>query len=390
MYRPNRKMGARAGFTLVELLVVIAIIGILIALLLPAVQAARESARRSQCVNNLKQLGIAMNNFHDVQKRFPVSYQEPLFAYPAGTNNWPGGRARWSFLVSLLPFVEQQALYDAFMTMQLSGGGGTVVANSNPWSWPAWALPTPFTQTRVPIYICPSDAQATYVEDDPNLIPNSYHGNRGDYLVENGWWECRGVFGTGGYNVLTMASIKDGASNTACISECKIGRSGSKDVTMGMAVGTGIGNGSPPSMCLATVGAANLFTTGVYTNSSPGGGKYLPGYRWADSLIIYTEYFHMVAPNGPTCVGGANPENQWTMKTASSYHPQGINVAMLDGSVRFVNDAIDAGNPAMTVQQSSSYGGNNPQEYMGPTPYGVWGAMGTSRSGDQSVTTTAP
>lgn len=381
MYLPNRKRGIRAGFTLVELLVVIAIIGILIALLLPAVQAARESARRSQCVNNLKQLGIAMNNFHDVQKRFPTAGTEPLFAYPAGTLNWPGARARWSFLVALLPYVEQQPLYEAFMTMQLPGGG-TVVGNSNPWSAPAWSLPTPFTQTRVPIYICPSDAQATYVEDDGSLIPNSYHGNRGDYWLDNGWWECRGVFGVGGRTVITMATIKDGTSNTAAISECKIGRSNNKEVTLGMATGVGGGNGSPPSICLAAVGPGNLFTTGVVTNG------YLPGYRWADALHVYTMYFHMVPPNGPSCVPGTNAES-WSINAASSYHPEGVNVAMLDGSVRFVNNNIDAGNPAMTVQQSSSFAGGNPQEYMGPSPYGVWGAMGTSRSNDQTASTAA-
>ncbi len=383
----NRKLGNRAGFTLVELLVVIAIIGILIALLLPAVQAARESARRSQCVNNLKQLGIGMANFEDVRKHFPCASYEPVFADPTilvASNSWPNGRSRWSFLVALLPYVEQGALYDAFMTVQVPPPtNGTIVGVSNPWSAPVWALPKPFVQTRVPVYICPSDAQATYVEDDGSLVPNSYHGNRGDYWVDNAWYESRGLLGgRGDKTLISMAMIKDGTSNTAAVSECKIGRSNSREVTLGMATGVGGGNGSPPSLCLAAVGPGNLFTTSVVTNG------YLPGYRWADGLHVYTAYFHMVPPNGPSCVSGTNAET-WSINAASSYHPEGVNVAMVDGSVRFINNNIDAGDPTMTVTMSTSFGGGNPQEYMGPSPYGVWGAMGTSRSNDQTVTVTA-
>src|SRR5512139_1124671 len=103
------------GFTLIELLVVIAIIGLLIALLLPAVQAAREAARRAQCVNNLKQLGLALHNFESTYKRFPSACYDPIFLDPV-TKNWRNERGRWSYLVLLLPYVEQKALYDDLMT----------------------------------------------------------------------------------------------------------------------------------------------------------------------------------------------------------------------------------------------------------------------------------
>ena len=90
----------------------------------------------------------------------------------------------------------------------------------------------------------------------------------------------------------------------------------------------------------------------------------------------------MLPPNSASC--GISAEN-WGLISASSYHPAGVNVCMADGSVRFVNESIDAGNPTATVQQSSTFGGGNPQDYMGPSPYGVWGAMGTSRSGEQGM-----
>jgi len=349
----------RYAFTLVELLVVIAIIGILIALLLPAVQAAREAARRSQCVNNLKQMALATQNFHDTYKRFPVASHEVNFKHPtlstATSISFSGNRHRWSYICALLPYIEQQPLYDEFISNHL---GITV-----PWST------NDLTRTKINTILCPSDGAALGVAVNQRQWTN-YHCNRGDYRLNYNWNECRGVFGQGVQQFHKMATIKDGTSNTMLISEAICGVEGSTKVGEAFARGWGFTNGGPPAPCLARALPDGSLSAPLQ------GGSWRTGWRWADSVSIYTQWHPVIPPNGPSC---GNTGENYALMTATSYHPGGVNVAFTDGSVHFISETIDAGDPTIG---EDSLGVPRPQDYRGPSFRGVWGALGSSRSGE--------
>jgi prepilin-type N-terminal cleavage/methylation domain-containing protein/prepilin-type processing-associated H-X9-DG protein len=353
------------AFTLVELLVVIAIIGILIALLLPAVQAAREAARRSQCVNNLKQVALGCHNFHDTNKRFPVASHEVNFKDPTLSTpiapNYTGNRHRWSWICAVLPFIEQQPLYDEFLANHLG--------QSVPWT------ADNLTRTKIDTILCPSDGSANNVRADKRQFTN-YHCNRGDYRLNYDWSECRGVFGRGDRQFHTMASIKDGTSNTMLISELICAVKGGNRVGEAFATGWSAVNGGPPAPCLARKQADGTLSPPLQGVGDWDGWGI--GYRWADSVSIYTQWHPVLPPNAPSC--GDSGES-WAMMTASSYHPGGVNVAFADGSVHFIMETIDAGDP--TVGESSLPNlPSNPQNYAGASLRGVWGALGSSFGGE--------
>jgi len=185
-----RASATRRGFTLIELLVVIAIIAVLIALLLPAVQAAREAARRSQCVNNLKQLGLAAQNYHDVVDVFPTQIGWPITSTAAGISPGLGGAAdaRVSWLLEILPNMEQTPLFNSY-NFSYSGS-----ATDNPW---ASIRNTTVLYTRVETFICPSYSGATFLVQQGdylkasalaplvvgNVVITTYKGNAGDSAV---------------------------------------------------------------------------------------------------------------------------------------------------------------------------------------------------------------
>ncbi len=360
--RKRRFSCGRSAFTLVELLVVIAIIGILVALLLPAIQAAREAARRTQCTNNLKQLGLAAHNFHDTHNRFPSATHDPLFRDPTH-RDWRDGRERWSYAVLLLPFMEEQAIYDELMA--------THVGIERPWH------ATAVTRTWMGGLICPSDGLASNVPAaNDGRTPISYQCNRGDQWFNWDWQETRGMFGRGERVTITTASVTDGLSNTMMIAEVMVGVRGSRQIREALARDVGAYNSAPPAICVARIGPDNLFTGNVET------GTQMIGWRWSDSRTPYTQWHPILPPNSPTC--GNAPED-WAIISASSRHPGGVNVVMGDGATRFIADTIDAGDPTNTVVGSPLLADQNrPQDYAGPSVYGLWGALG-SRSGGESV-----
>ena len=340
----------RPGFTLIELLVVIAIIAVLIALLLPAVQAAREAARRAQCVNNLKQLGLGVQNYISTNNCLPplFSSSNPVGSVASPTVNsgtWP-----LSWAVAILPYMEQQALYTA--------------ANI---SFGAVDPPNSVTvaQVRVSTFICPSESLTG------SVFPSSwanYAASIGGPPPIAGWSGAfvpmaKGANGTqadsmyaiytGSCSTIGLQSLTDGTSNTAAFSEKLVGITSSAQQT-------------PPtnakrihwpitaneSIDTGGVAGANLFIaackslTGAANAANPAFNAYTASV-WAGShgcTLRFNAYDHFMGPNSYSCFSsaGGNPVGDgMDALTAMSNHPGGVNVGFCDGSVKFVKDTVN-------------------------------------------------
>jgi len=202
----------RAAFTLVELLVVIAVIGILVALLLPAVQAAREAARRMSCSNNLKQIGLALHSYHDVMRAFPSGYVSQPATYL---------RPSWGWSTFSLPYLEQQTLYDAMgVTTARFGGNATfAMADAN-------------TQTPVSVFVCPSDVGQPLNHRKGDHAKSNYRGISGnETLPLSSFASLTTMNGVIFLNSqVAITHIHDGSSNTIVVGECKLepGNTGKK------------------------------------------------------------------------------------------------------------------------------------------------------------------
>jgi prepilin-type N-terminal cleavage/methylation domain-containing protein len=355
------------GFTLVELLVVIAIIGILIALLLPAVQAAREAARRMQCSNQLKQLSLALHTYHDAYKSFPAGNSR--FANPGTTGAWDA----YTPFLSLMPFYEQQALYDLATTGSTSGADPS---SGSPW-----------LDRNIKELLCPSESyarnawgRANYVfslgdwagknNDSTNgSIPN----NRGTFARGYGSNKAKNATDIdfrGAWR--TMASLSDGTSNTVVFSErCVSSRRNTIRGAYALSIagiGNTVGGGAAvtPKSCLDTREGNGYKTTGVTIQKDDHFGT-----RWADGRGP-SSFSTILPPNSPSCCGAGLDYAARMMVSASSYHTNGVNVAIGDGSVTFVSDTINAGTLTDATTPVAS----------GISPFGVWGAMGSINGGE--------
>jgi len=367
-----RRCPQPAGFTLVELLVVIAIIGTLVGLLLPAVQSAREAARRGQCSSNMKQMALGVLNYESVKQRFPASTHNPGWKIIlSGSSSFE----RWSFLTVVMPYMEQAEVYNDLVTV---AKGDTV--NVRPWQTNSFGGINAPTTRYMSSIICPSEV--TKKPAAGGVTYTSYHCNRGDIPMNWDWSERRGVFVRGDTtsgatlppsdNTTAISDIRDGTSKTVMLGEVCVGDNTS-DVRTGLGILTADPTaGTPPANCLTLVGA-NGFNSGSFVTS------WGPGTRWADSCTSYTQFFMHMAPNSARC--GRNGDT-WSTVPASSYHANGVTVAMCDGSTRFVSDTIDAGDPS--VGQTNPANTGSPQSYSGQSIRGVWGAMGSMR-GNETV-----
>ncbi len=340
----------RRGFTLIELLVVIAIIAVLIGLLLPAVQAAREAARRAQCVNNVKQMSLAVHNYMSQHNAMP-----PLFANWGYTNGVPSapnveGPGHWplGWAVALLPFIEQSALFNA--------------ANYS------FGAPQPqnyatITAVKVSAYVCPSESQrngpvwgSTFMNYKANIGgPSQIMAWSGPIVVMrpdalgNPLSHQNGNTGTVGFE-----SITDGTSNTVIFGEKLIGINGNADVPISDVSRRGrvsylVGldvvvdrNDSAAALnfvqrCRGLPGTLlalkpTQWSGGVWTGSHAG-------------TLNFNAYNHVNTPNGLSCAANSsnyngNPGHIQDSLTAGSFHPGGVNTGLCDGSVKFIKDTI--------------------------------------------------
>lgn len=360
-------MKARArGFTLIELLVVIAIIAILIALLLPAVQQAREAARRSQCRNNLKQIGLALQNYHDTQLYFVYRKGGTGNAVAAATDTarHSGNYQRRSGMVSLLPYMDQKPAYQKYQSGDPNASPSIPVGGAAPWS----AYATNNYQQRSAGLGCPTDSSTLRPQGNIN-----YAFCLGDFVSNNrDSTDSNGMFAA--IRTYSARDCRDGTSNTIAFSERVIANFGingkpSPDIREGTLtnVGTIVAN---PGSCLGAVAAVS--SNGVYTNWSAVKGKF--SSLCYDGQSENVAFLTVLPPNAPSCTndGNGNADATSPVLSASSYHVGGVHCLFFDGTVRFMSNNINTGNLGVAAALG------------GTSPYGVWGALGT-RAGKEPV-----
>jgi prepilin-type N-terminal cleavage/methylation domain-containing protein/prepilin-type processing-associated H-X9-DG protein len=316
------------GFTLIELLVVIAIIGVLVALLLPAVQSAREAARRVQCGNNLKQMGLAIHQYHDAFKCFPPGHLLYM--------NW----LDISALVPVLPYLEQENLFNAFNITDVFpfNGMGPV--------FPSYAVNTTASRTQVAAFLCPSDFnRLSNAEGHTNYCGNSGSSPEATVILvpkKNGpFIGANPDLGYQGCRVFTFTNLRDGLSSTACFSE----------KVMGLGFQNQLDPSTPSSAVLAVGTDANASdTAGYYALCRAANQQNSPlafaqgqaaGMYWTFGYVIDTRYTHIMTPNSQSCEITDPTIGERGAITASSRHPGVVNVVMCDGSVRTVKNSID-------------------------------------------------
>ena len=342
MNRPRR------GFTLIELLVVISIIAVLIALLLPAVQAAREAARRIQCTNNIKQLSLAIHNYHSSSNVIPAQSM-----YPGGQATISQGWAPpWT--LAILPQLEQSSLLSAynFATPAVVLGGGLGQEN------------TTVTTTQIAAFLCPSEdnrvrpstsATTSYVGNYGGPGPiQCYSGTIVPLVDLNRIFNGASSPSFGRTGPVTLEGIRDGLSQTALIAERLYGLDSSPTVyptspdakrgvfSVAPAGATGYNTGASGANTFVAACRGLSASTGS-VNSDHLGNDAFASYPWHLGMVNYN---HFGAPNSLSCMN-ASVDATWLTYVgpygsvpATSNHPGGVNLALADGSVRFVKDSV--------------------------------------------------
>ena len=318
----NRSASIRFGFTLIELIVVVSIIGLLISLTLPAVQSSREAVRRSQCANNLRQIGLALHNYEAANKSFPLNWGNPRVDPTRNHPYYIGGRP-YSALTRLLPYLDQQPVYASINfkveTYPISNETGLLFPQNV----------TAF-RTNLAVFLCPSDGPSS-----PTSYRCNYRGNYGvgpsigttqeTYDSGNGFYSFPGVLGS--------QSFPDGLSHTAAYSE-RLRGTGSGDI---LAPARDFGDILVMPYCITRDADTALDCCRLAST------KGFPAYRMAGFAWFYGDFECTAYNHGRSLMAGS-PTRSWPVPGSAlqrrSLHPGGVNCLMADGSTRFVKESI--------------------------------------------------
>lgn len=419
------KRSIRRGFTLVELLVVMAIIGVLAGLLLPAVNQAREAARKMSCSNNIRQLGLAEMEYEQSYKRLGC-YNITWGYGGVGSDFWVspptyGGAGRWSGFIALLPYMDEGPLYTAFHSgtagfwgpNQYSWGPYGSVANATTaanmgapadslkYSWSSEYKPN---RTQVGTFRCPSDPGKMRPGSMYNIARTNYAFCMGDGQVGTMSGDpvvdtTRGAFNLNLYH--SMASITDGAANTIMFGEVATPESSSFTVQ-----GQGIQEKDAKVQGRAVYElAAQADNKGIGVENCrllSAGGRY-PGVKknWGnigarnfDAIVVMTGFNTVNSPNSGSCTPTNNEYGEGEgIYSATSYHFGGAHVVTFDGSVKFINDGVSTTDNRVGTSPADYYSPgrvyNNAWQqtpnWTAESPFGVWGSMGTRSGNDYGI-----
>lgn len=362
------------GFTLIELLVVIAIIAVLIALLLPAVQAAREAARRSQCVNNLKQLGLAVANYESANGAYPMAmYQGPALGYGGYNGTWYAGMTAFP---ALLPFFEQNALANAYNYSIASYdlGNRTILA------------------TGINTLMCPSDGTISAGAPADSTSNFGAYISSTQTLYRNSYGVCTGIWTS---SVWPTGNLKSASVSAPYASVAQV-----------QANGNGVfAFQASNTLAMVTDGTSNTIALGEIANGL------IPLNKGRNGLNVWAWSGYNIGDSGVVAtMYGVNPQKKFPVTqtnyisyyspgppmalamSIASFHPGGANVAMADGSVRFLKETIASFGPSSVP--SNNYATNGPGPYLSGyntfdmfpgTQMPVFNALST-RSGGEVVT----
>jgi prepilin-type N-terminal cleavage/methylation domain-containing protein/prepilin-type processing-associated H-X9-DG protein len=346
------------GFTLIELLVVIAIIAILVSLLLPAVQQAREAARRTQCKNHLKQIGLALHNYHDIHRVFPLS---TTGSSPSGAGC---GNGFYSWLAMILPQMEQGNLYNSvnFQVGMMDQCNMTFSSEYAHLTISKTHQNAKAASTVVPTFLCPSDTYAmTETFGSAMAAPGSYSANAGwpeqttgpdgtstPMRVQNGFLGMVNPKSPAPWQqpVVSIRDLTDGASNTTAVSERMINSLVPYNAWFGETMDISSAPQSVLSYCGSSTGIPRSLPFWVNycgsvnvpdpTYTKVHGRSWISGWSFAAN-----SYLHAMPINKRNCHLYGGEDYGMNMATPSSRHTGGINALMGDGRVVFINESID-------------------------------------------------